>query len=246
MATTAFDDETLMAFADGVLDDEASAAIEAAIASDPNLAARVAALAEARVAVRDLHAPLADLPVPPELAARIRAMAAAAEPPRGEVVSLAGRRRDQRRGGWAWPALIAASLAALLAGPAGYLLAVGDDRQAGLAVAEPVPAEVAALLDTLPAGAEQMIPQVGRLEAIATFRDAEGSLCREFEVDRSNAVVAVACRTDGAWRVAFAVEAPLDGGYAPAGSLAALEAWLDAVSAGEPMSPEDEAAALER
>jgi anti-sigma factor RsiW len=38
MTTMRFDDETLMAFADGETDDETTAAIEAAIGTDPVLA----------------------------------------------------------------------------------------------------------------------------------------------------------------------------------------------------------------
>ncbi|HUG62412.1 MAG TPA: anti-sigma factor, partial [Methylomirabilota bacterium] len=44
--------------------------------------------------------------------------------------------------------------------------------------------------------------------------------------------------------IAFAVEAPLSGGFAPASSLAALDAYLDAVSAGQPLSAEEEAEVL--
>ena len=60
-----------------------------------------------------------------------------------------------------------------------------------------------------------------------------------------SSVVSVACRADGAWSVRFAVVAPVrDGGYAPASSMEALDAYLASAGAHEPLSPADEAAAL--
>ena len=57
--------------------------------------------------------------------------------------------------------------------------------------------------------------------------------------------MSVACRSGDEWRVSFAVVAPGDaGGYAPASSAEALDAYLSAIEAGEPLSAEDEAEAL--
>lgn len=248
MGAKVYDDETLMAFADGVLDDRECAEIEAALAVDPVLAARVAGLAEARVAVRDLYAPLADLPVPPALAARVAEMAADAErrapaSAPANVVDLAGRRDRRSFFRRVLPAVAAASVAALVAGPLGYALAP-DAEPDGLAIGAPVPKSVAATLDRLPSGSTSALAGFGALQAIATFHDGDGHLCREFELDGSGDLVAVACRTDGAWRVTFAVETRLADGYVPAGASAALEAYLAAESAGEPLTPEAEAKAL--
>lgn len=241
MAIPGYDDETLMAFADGELDDERSAEIEAALGADPGLADRVAALAGARALVRELHAPLADLPVPKELEARVAAMAAG-KPAGATVTNLASRRRTSRS--TLWPMAMAASVAALVAGPLGFLLQPGAERGEAVAVAEPLPAALSAVLDRLASGASETLAGGARIEAIASFRDPAGGLCREFEIERDAALVAVACRSGDDWRVAFAVSAPSDGGYAPASSMDALDAYLDAVSAGPPLSPEEEAAAL--
>lgn len=243
MAPPAYDDETLMAFTDGVLDEETSMRIEAALEQDPGLAERIAALAESRRAVRDLYAPLAERAVPAEMVARIEAMAAAAERPGATVVDLAARRARRPAFGRFAPAAIAASLAALLAAPAGYLAGRGEAPER-IAVGSSVPAAVASLLDGLPSGERRTLEGTGEIRTIATFRSADGALCREFEVDGSSAFVTVACREDEAWRVAFAVEAPLADGYAPAGALQALDAYLQAVSAGAPMSADEERAAL--
>ncbi|MEM9107199.1 MAG: anti-sigma factor, partial [Pseudomonadota bacterium] len=84
--------------------------------------------------------------------------------------------------------------------------------------------------------------------AIASYRDAVETLCREFEVDRTDnsTIVAVACRADTQWEYRFTVVAgQTNSGYAPASSLEALDAYLNAVGASDPLSPEDEAAALQ-
>ncbi|WP_292626990.1 hypothetical protein [Mesorhizobium sp.] len=86
-----------------------------------------------------------------------------------------------------------------------------------------------------------------RIRAVATFRDGTGSLCREFEIDSANrsTVISVACHSDIGWAVNFAVVAPTrDGAYAPASSTEALDSYLAATRAHEPLSREDEAAAL--
>jgi hypothetical protein len=57
--------------------------------------------------------------------------------------------------------------------------------------------------------------------------------------------VAVACHGGGAWDVPFTVAAgQADGGYAPASSLEALDAYLAAVGAGPPLEPAAEREAL--
>jgi hypothetical protein len=242
-----FDDETLMAFADGELDDETSAAVEAALAADPALAERVAALAGARDSVRDLYAPLAETPVPAALAGRVEAMAAAARQPAAPVaapIDLAERRATRSRMAMAWPLAMAASVGAVIAGPIGWLVRGESEPSADVIVGASVPPALGRALDTVPSGREIALAGTDRVRAIATFEDADGTLCREFEIDRDLAVVAVACRAEDAWRVAFSVEAPLADGYAPASSIAALDAWMEAVSAGQPMSPDEEAATL--
>ena len=108
------------------------------------------------------------------------------------------------------------------------------------------PAIVTAL-GTVASGDEQDLGSEGRFRAIASYRDAGGSLCREFEVDHTDqtTIVAIACRPDTQWEYRFTVVAGQNNsGYAPASSLEALDAYLTAVGAGEPLSPEAEAATL--
>ncbi|WP_235981513.1 anti-sigma factor family protein [Methylobrevis albus] len=247
-----YDDETLTAFADGRLDPATAAEIERALETDAALAEHVAALMESGDAVKALYAPLADEPVPPALAARVADMIAAAEAREAAgagVVAVRPRRRAPA-GGF-WPMAAAAAVAAIIAGPAGYLLsgpgaAPGPgSSMAALAIGAPLPTELAGLLGSVPAGEERQVGD-GRLRLIASFRDAGGALCREFELDERSAVVAVACRAAAEdWQITFAVNTPIaEEGFAPASSLASLDAYLEAISAEPPMAPDEERAAL--
>lgn len=244
----AIDDETLMAYADGALDADTARAVERAMAADEALAARVAAFADTRAAVKAAHAvPPA---VPDALAARVRAMAEAdaqrrAAPSGATVVDLAARRR-------AAPALqlaLAASLALAVGGLSGWLLATDRSAPGGAGFAGLDDPGLAEALSTLPSGERAALPGGAELAAIATFRDGEGTLCREFEYDRGpvSTVVAVACRGEASWDLRLAVTAPAaeDGGYAPASSLDTVEAFLSATGAGAPMSAAEERAALD-
>jgi anti-sigma factor RsiW len=66
-----FSDETLMAFADGELDEALRRAIEAAMRSDPALAARIASYGVPRKNVSAACAPSGDAPAPPRMGATL-------------------------------------------------------------------------------------------------------------------------------------------------------------------------------
>lgn len=248
-----FDDETLMAFADGELDEAAAARVERAIADDEELAARVALFMETRDQARAALAPLLDTPVPEALRRSVEEMVERArEEPRGEVVRLRTAANDARPSrSLRWIAPVAASAVAVLAGLTGYWLgASGQPGQTGLVVAELAVDGLPAVLDGTPSGEEIVIAGTdSRFRAIATFENEAGALCREFELDTGagSTLVSVACLADDAWKVNFAtVASGGQDGYAPASSLEALDAYLGAIGAGEPMSAQDEAAALAR
>ncbi|MGK9235549.1 hypothetical protein KXS07_28125 [Inquilinus limosus] len=261
MTARAFDDQTLMAFADGELDDETAAAVEKAIETDDELAGRVALFLETRGRAKEALAPLLEEPVPEALSRSVRRMADEARPrstpPDGDDVMrvtvpprATGRRAASlRHRPWAMP--LAASLAAIVFGLGGYLVGTGGrGTPQGLEVAGLGSPAISEALGRVASGEDAVLAGTGdRLRAIASFRDANGALCREFEVDGAGGatVISVACRSDGAWSVRFAVAAPAgEGGYAPASSMEALDAYLAAIGAQEPLSREDEAAALGR
>ncbi|GLQ57006.1 anti-sigma factor [Devosia nitrariae] len=222
-----------MAFADGAIEEPRFSDIAAAIEADPDLARRLELLAAGGEAARAVYGPLADRPVPDRLRRRVEATIAAAE-----TVKVVPFRRLHSRPAWQ-PVTIAASVAVVLAAPAGYFFArTGEDFS--IAAGEPLAPSLVAQLETVPSGAEAELG-AATLQPIATFTDAAQNLCREFELDREVTTVAVACRSEDSWRVAIAIDAPpADDGYAPASSLAALDAFLDSIGAGPPMSPEEE------
>lgn len=252
MIARAFDDRTLMAFADGELDDETAAAVEQAMATDDDLADRVALFLDTRIQAKDALRPLVEEPVPEALGRSVQRMVEEAKSRQGTAapagtIGVAGRARPSLTRRWIMP--LAASVAAVVFGLGGYLIGMGGrDAPQGFAVAGLSSPALSEALGRVPSGEDAMLAGSGdRLRAVASFRDAGGALCREFEVDTAagSSVVSVACRADGAWSVRFAVVAPVrDGGYAPASSMEALDAYLASAGAHEPLSPADEAAAL--
>ena len=122
-----FSDETLMAYADGELDDITKHEVELAMRLDPTLAARVRQHQALRANVFNAFAPTLDEAVPQRLqaAARtgkvvhlnsVRAARAPAAPPAPPVT----RRKPPR---WSWPewgALAATLVVGVLAGVAGH------------------------------------------------------------------------------------------------------------------------------
>jgi hypothetical protein len=142
---------------------------------------------------------------------------------------------------------LAAGIAAVVVGPMGYLVGQAQIAVPLVGAGAPVGPLLAAEVDRLPAGQETRLGDGSVVRAIATFTDGAGQLCREFEVDGSGTTVAVACRQAEEWRVAIAIDAPAGtDGYAPASSLAALDAFLGAIEASAPMTLDEEAAALAR
>jgi anti-sigma factor RsiW len=252
MTRADFTDETLMRFADGELDAEATAEIERAMETDDELVARVALFVETRAATQAALTPLLDEPVPAELAAAVERMVAekkVADKTAAEVLPFPQRGANARfASGWLVP--IAATVAAVLGGLFGYWLA--DNREptpnGGLRIAGISSPALSEALATVASGEEQQLAgSAQRFKAIATFRDNAQAICREFEVDSANrsTVVSIACRSGAEWRATFAVVAAGDGsGYAPASSSEALDAYLIAIDAGPPLEAQEEAQAL--
>jgi hypothetical protein len=245
--------DEIAAFINGRLHGADAERIAMALEQDPAAQAAAERLAAgapphpADALLRDAFAAPMEETVPARLAAAVLA-----EP--GKVASLPRRGGGGARRAWA-PAAMAAGVALALGFGAGFSLR-GPADPAPQAVAEATlsvgPAAGAALaaFETAASGAER-----DGLRLAASFRDAAGRACREFEaLDAGGlpAAAGVACREGGGWRVlamaavAAASVAPADGGYAPAGGdgADALGAMLDALGAGPALSPEEEAAMI--
>src|ERR1700736_4408975 len=105
-----FSEETLMAYADGELDPATRAAVEAAMAGDPQLAQRVARHQRLRTRLSGAFDPVLDEPLPQRLLNTVRSAPANARA--DNVVPLQRARASAPR--WSWPqwGAIAASLVA--------------------------------------------------------------------------------------------------------------------------------------
>lgn len=227
------DDETLMALADGELDRAEAARVSAAIADDPEAQARLHRFTETRARLKALSAASHPATADDDLIARIRAASVPAQAPAAAPVPPTVPANRNR-----------APLAALAAALTAVVVGLGWWQAGGPAPDLPG-AEVAAL-DSLPSGEAVVLADGRDLTMIASYRTAGGVFCREYETARDTALtVSVACRDGDGWQQQFASDLTAVEGYVPAsGDLAALDAWLAETGAGEPLTPEDEAAAL--
>lgn len=247
-----FDDETLMAFADGELDTEASARIEAAMRTDNALAERVAIFTESRARAAAALKPLIEEPVPDALMQSIRSMVDDAHERRSSAsasggnssnvvpLPLPGRAAPRR---WAMP--LAASLAIAVAAAGGYFAGRGGAPSSSNAtMAWLGDAAVGKALDATPSG-EDVQTGSGTMRLVSSFRDQAGTFCRELELTDAATIVSIVCRADGRWNLRLTVTAPASGSaYVPAGAAETVDAYLSTIDAGAPLSPEEEAEAL--
>ena len=221
-------DERLIAYVDGELPAAERARLEAEIAADPGLAARLArhrALAET---VSAAFAPVLDEAVP----ARLLAAATAAND-RG-----AGRPSRARLAPWA--AIAASLLVGVVAGRIAWPTSAVLVQQGGALTAQ---GHLARALDV------QLAADPGPVKVGLTFRAADGRVCRTFE-SAPDRLAGLACRADGGWaaRTVTAWAPPAQAAYRQAASDTPPEvlAAVDALIAGQPLDASAERAARDR
>jgi hypothetical protein len=229
-----FSDETLMEFADGVLEEPQFSAVANAIETNPMLAERVHALAEGADLARRGYAELLQS-VPLELQANVRS--AIARRDRAPWWRRAWQALDLTPAGLAVGALTMVALAV----PVLVLFGQFDRSAPSVGLSGP---QLAAALATVPAGTSAALGNGITMVPVSTFTDGEGQLCREFETSGSSAYVAIACRLNGDWQTRFAVAVQSDAAYRPASGLAALEIYLEAIGAGPALLDQAEIDAL--
>lgn len=238
-------DEILMAFADGELEEPTAAAIAKAMAEDPVVAKRILDFQQSRRLTRSAFS--AALPdVPPELqaavSARIKAYDSSDEvklrPDVKPPLSEGGRQKTP----FMHMALAASIVASALG--LGYFVGRHDRSEEHRLLAQLDNPTVYRELNTIASGKDVELP-FGRLRAISTYRIANGSLCREFRLQsRAEAAEAVACR-NGEWSVTFALAGPIKSSdYVPSGESDLIAAYLQGMSAGQPLVDEAEVKAL--
>lgn len=195
-----YSDETLMAFADGELDEATRREVEQAMRQDPALAARVRQHQALRANVASAFGGTLDEEVPQRLQAAARA---------GKVVHLSNIRQLRtpppppapEKRSWSWPewgALAATLVMGVIAGGLGTQKLGGAqqfasfDARAGSLTAEGRLDE--ALSQQLAsAGTDEDFVRLG-----VSFLSKDGSYCRSFMLPRT---AGLACRSGEQWRI---------------------------------------------
>ncbi len=265
MSRLSFSDETLMAYADGQLDEKVAGALEQAMLNDPTLVAQVVAYIRSRHLAREAFGANTSPSVPPRLEAAVRKAIAEPEVQPKPATASGERSGEQERFRTSDPgperkpppksigrmAALAASVALVIGAAAGFgaqrLLSLEEPAGTQGLLAKLEQPSVLSNLDHLPSGAEQSTP-AGTVRAIASFKRPSGELCREFRVaDDARRSDAIACRDAGKWTITFAA---LDTGnpedYVPAAEDDPVDAYLRKAGLGEPLDAAAEQAVLRR
>lgn len=236
-------DETLMMFADRLLDAEQHASVAAIIAGRPDLAAKVARFEQSRRTMRVFDGVIEE-PVPQALVDQVRRVPRAVS---GENVTRLDTVRHRSTppaaraapGRWqSWTGLSAAASICLVAGAAGGWIAHSKISAADVAAQSAMLLQAA--LEDVPSGGVGLAATAGRtlrLRPVATFLAKDKRHCRDYALERGDGttVDGVACRAAaGGWQViAEAVRSAAGAGMGTAGSIGNAE--------GEPLSRDEEA-----
>lgn len=245
-------DETLMAYVDGELDEERRAAVAQAVATDPEVARRVAQQRLLRASLQAAFAGVLDEPVPEHLVRAAHTAPAGAHS--GTVVDLASKRAARRsrlrrvlaQGGAIAASLILGALIAerfLGSGDGGFFVTQRGQLLAHGALAHALTEQLAS------SQAADANVQIG-----VSFQAHSGEYCRTFSLRRdpgsSSALAGLACRARGDWHVdVLARSAPDEsGGYREASSAmpSAVSQAMDAAITGAPLDADGERAARDR
>lgn len=242
-------DETLMAYVDGELDERARGEVEAAMLSNPDMAARVARQQALRKRVHLAFERVLDERVPDRLVAAARGSAAPVRGPAPASNVIPLRRKPAPR---RWPewASIAASLGAGVVFSILFMRYTSDEPVASRNGQLFAGGTLARALSNQLAGAAASATSPVRIGV--SFRDKRGDYCRTFSVSDAGALAGLACRTGDGWRldVLARSESGADSAsqYRPAAT-SMPKSVLDSVEsrmAGDALDAKEEAAAKSR
>lgn len=187
-------DQDIQAYVDGELPTEQAARIDAAVAADVLIAARVERERRLRVRVRGAFDPVLDERVPDRLQALLRNGAAAAAAHPQALENVVPLRRDAGVRRWRAPVYALAASVAVLAVSMWMRPATGPvELRGGALVAR---GELARGLDEALASSPDA---AGATRIGLTFRAADGSICRSFS--HRGVGAGLACRDDGRWGI---------------------------------------------
>jgi hypothetical protein len=241
-----FSDETLMAFADGELDEPTRSAVERAMRTDPALAAKVRQHMAMRSEVFRAFARTLEEPVPP----RLHQVVNSAKVVQLDSVRAARKEVVETPRRWSWPewGAIAATLAiGVLAGSLG-LKGVQDETQlASMVGGNGLPTAHGKLDEALTAQLASAAPAGGNVRIGVSFIGRDGQYCRSFQMA---SMAGLACRSGKEWKIPVMAEGAAAGGgdYRQAASAippAVLEA-IDARAVGPSLDAAGEQAAARR
>ena len=244
-----YDDEILMAYADGELDEALRAEIAAAIERDAELARRVARHRALRAEVAGAFAAVMDQPIPDRLRAAARPPGASdvsthPAAPRGNVVQFPARGSRAPGAPWRareWTAMAASLVLGGLLGWQFMARSAGDfGTEDGAVVAR---GELARALDAQLASNQ---PADAAVRIGLTFQTEDGAYCRSF-VSRAASTAGLACRAGGQWRMVTTSTVD-DSGAEIRQATTAPPAVLQAIEAhrhGDALDARQEAAAMQ-
>ncbi|UVC11687.1 hypothetical protein IHQ71_14475 [Rhizobium sp. TH2] len=260
MTTADFDDETLMAFADGEADEITIARVMRAMAGSPAIAARVEMFRATRTKVAQSMKPLISEPVPPGLRLSVDAMierdaearalkARTQKAPEQNIVELAPwlkKRPGLRTPPWFAP--LAACIVLMIGAAGGYVAGVTMPAQVQPEFASIQDPAIIKALSEIPSGGHVDLQASGRtLEPVLSFKLEDGTLCREYKLREANAkgVISIACLDNDRWQTHLLMaSAQPEEGYAPAGAAETIDAYLASIHAGSPLDGTAEEEAL--
>lgn len=195
-----YDDETLMAYADGELDAAQRAEIEAAVAKDPVLKRRVEQQHALRARLAGAFSKVLDQPIPERLEAAARGGATSAPAAaRGNVLQFPARSARVPSPPWRareWFAMAASLLLGVLLswrllvpGASGVI----ESGKEGLLARGELARALENQLASEQSGEEPVL--IG-----LTFKARDGSYCRSFAL-RTAQTAGLACRVGSAWQI---------------------------------------------
>ena len=236
-----FSDEILMAYADEELEPAQRAAIEQAMAGDPEIARRVAAHRALRERIRGAYEPVLREAIPGRLLEPLRERSA----DRDNVIPLRRGARPLGRSASRWTALAASLLL-------GAVIALFADRLGGVGPFATRDGRLLARGALATALNRQLASSQGPQAPVqigVSYRAKDGEYCRTFTLRNGAALAGLACHDAQGWRMQMLVQAPAERAAGaqyrraasplPSAILQAVEAGIS----GEPLDAREEARA---
>lgn len=193
-----FSDETLMAYVDNELDPQMRAAVEAAMATDPEIARKVARHQALRGRLATEFNAALEEPPPQRLIDAARGVPQIRR--EGNVIPL--RRKTTQRRGWPqWASLAATLVVGVLIGQVLMRASNKDSPVDGRFVARGV------LETALSAQLASVQTDTSPVRIGTTFKSKSGTYCRTFTLHQSTDLAGVACRDHDNWHVRVLAQA---------------------------------------